>query len=796
MADRLILDGTGGARTVAAGNDFDITGTAAEETIVVQDGGIASFASGTGDRIDVQGNLADFTVSSSGNQLILTDAEGSSITVNLNAETTIGFSDGSTTAQVAAGDDGPAVQLGGQAADDTFDPANVTLDEADASPLPADGGGGGSTPPPTDGQTFTLTTGVDLQQDFTGGSGDDVFIADDSGDDVVGPADELFGEGGDDILRIFESGGTLPGTVDSIESLQLNLTPDNTDLDLSGLSDVTSVELVQDGGSNAYTIGDGQSVTIRNTTIENAANALELNYSTTPTSATVTLDGVTSAGTSAELEIDGDSLTSAAITSANNASTVDALNTGGSASLATLTIDGDAALEITDDLNDNIATVDASGNSGGVDVSVGNVDTTAGSGLSVTGSSADDDLNVGGGAATTLNDADASLTAEAGTGDDTVNVENLLNVVNADATFTISGGEGEDTLVVSATFANGIEASDVGDFEVIELAGAGGYDLEGFGFNSVVASVDLTANTLTVDEGVSVELTAGQADLTIDQVGAGSAGSLDDSLDLTLNPGADATQTKLTADNIETINLTSTSSADDPSTVTNTITDFEADGLGTLNISGDSNLTFTNALTDPVDLVNAGDLSGDLNLDISGQTNAAAVTAGSGNDVLTSSGRSDVIDAGAGDDQINVDADAAGTTDTVTVSVTTGAGEDTVDHSVTQGLLRSTVDDFSFGNDELATDDGQLDGSGITNATQAASFVNDALGAGTAAAADIEFLQAGATGTPDTSAVFEFDGSTHVVGSTNQAFDSDGDVFITLQGVTGLEAGDVADLFA
>ena len=504
------------------------------------------------------------------------------------------------------------------------------------------------------------------------------------------------------------------------------------------------------------------------------------------------LDGVSSAGTAAEFELDGDSLTSATLTAENNDSTVDALNTGGSANLTTLTIDGDAALEITDALDDAISTVDASGNSGGVDVVVGNVDTTAGSGLSVTGSSAADTLDVSGGGATTLNTAGAILTVEAGEGDDTVNVGNLLGTVDTDATFTISGGDDEDTLVVTATFANEVEASDLADFETLELAGTGSYDLEGFGFNSVVVSNDLTANTLTIDDGVSVELTAGQADLTIDQVGAGAAGSLDDSLDLTLNPDGSATQTQLTADNIETINLTSTDQADDPSAETNTITNFDADGLGTLNISGDANLTFTNALTDPVDLVQAGGFSGDLTLDVSGQTNAASVTSGSGDDTLTGSGRSDVIDAGAGEDLVNVDADAAGATDTVTVNVTTGAGADEVDHSTTQGLLRSVIDDFSFGNDELGSDDDDFDGSGLSTDGDILTFVQTAVDAG-AVAADIEVLK---QGTLTDSAVFEFDGATHVVGSTNQDFDADGDVFISLQGVTGLETSDVPDLFA
>ena len=74
MADNVSLDGTPGTRTVAAGNDFNITGTSAAETIQVQRGGLASFGANQGDRVDVEGNLSDYTVSSGGTTLTLTDA--------------------------------------------------------------------------------------------------------------------------------------------------------------------------------------------------------------------------------------------------------------------------------------------------------------------------------------------------------------------------------------------------------------------------------------------------------------------------------------------------------------------------------------------------------------------------------------------------------------------------------------------------------------------------------------------------------------------------------------------------
>jgi Ca2+-binding RTX toxin-like protein len=199
MTNRLILDGSDQTVTVAEGNDFNIIGSSAAETIVVEDGATVQFASGTDDRVEVAGNLADFTVSSAGNTLILTDAEGSSLTIALNAETTIAFSDGSTTAVMDTSGELPEVQLGGQTADETFDDTLVDLNEEDQSTA-GDGGTTGEEGAPivangnfalsedaAEGDAVGTVTAVDPEGDaitafaITSGDDDGYFAIDNTG---------------------------------------------------------------------------------------------------------------------------------------------------------------------------------------------------------------------------------------------------------------------------------------------------------------------------------------------------------------------------------------------------------------------------------------------------------------------------------------------------------------------------------------------------------------------------------------------------------------------------------------
>ena len=186
MADRLTLDGTPGSRTIAADNDFNVIGAAAQETIRVADGGRAAFAAGPEDEVEIDGNLADFSVSSSGNVLQLTTQNGTRIDLGLPGEVLLKFNDGGTTANIEPGQSGLEVRLGGQRADEGFNAADVALDAAKRSDF-RDGAAGGdsNTRPPLDQAEVTQGTAgadnIDGDQDgatLNGGDGTDRFVFD------------------------------------------------------------------------------------------------------------------------------------------------------------------------------------------------------------------------------------------------------------------------------------------------------------------------------------------------------------------------------------------------------------------------------------------------------------------------------------------------------------------------------------------------------------------------------------------------------------------------------------------
>lgn len=273
------------------------------------------------------------------------------------------------------------------------------------------------------------------------------------------------------------------------------------------------------------------------------------------------------------------------------------------------------------------------------------------------------------------------------------------------ATIDASGHNGDLDIVTDDTTA--IDASDINGVDELTLTG------------------DYNATISNLEDGAAVEVTADTTSVTIDQRGADVAGSLNDTLDVTLNPGADATQTVLTIDDVETVNLTSTTSADDPTTVTNTITDFAADALGTLNISGDAAVTFTNALTDQVDVIDANGLSAAVSGSVlDNNTAAVAFTGGTGDDTFTGSTFDDALTGGEGDDTLTGDQGAD--------LYTLGAGSDDVvigaaDESGVANNARDLITDFALNEDEI-----DLSASGGTHtAVSVETAINDPVAAAT-----------------------------------------------------------------
>jgi len=608
-------------------------------------------------------------------------------------------------------------------------------------------------------QTFTLTTGVNR---FNGGAGNDTFDGDDSGTSAVATfADVLNGGAGTDTLTISASKGALPQTT-AIETIAVYATPDNTNLDFSTTnnSGVTTVQISNDGGSNAYTIGAAQSVVIENTVIDNSGTDIELNYGLTATASNVTLNKVTSAGTSSQLEVDGDNITALNITTAGTASTVTTLLTSGSAKLVTLNVAGDKALTVTNAIDAAIATVNASTMTGSLSLTLGDVaETTVGAATAV-------DLIVTGGAGndtfvTTGVTDTVEVSVNGGAGNDTVRIGGELDSIYD----VLDGGDGVDKLQL--TVATNVTSSAIGakatNFEVVEgyarttedgdtatslivaqdvsLLGSSITSVgvstwtrtqtttnqdsndetytDGVTFTNLSAGTNLSlagmsvtdAATAAADDGVVVNFTA-TADLALDTatdaitVSLGSVTSTASTAAATKTGTDTSTAFNVTLDlaDYETITIESIGAA-------NTVAALTSADAKTLVINATKAFTLTDLATgtSEVKTINASGSTADV---VVGATdnNLMTITGGSGNDTFTGGTAANNMDGGAGNDSLT--GGAANDTllggagdDTLTAaagndSINGGDGNDTI--VMATNLAAGDVVDGGAGNDTMS----------------------------------------------------------------------------------------------
>jgi S-layer protein len=283
---------------------YNIFGTSAgKETVTIAAAATvtldASFNAG-GDTVTLAGNAADYTAVRSGSSLILTHTSGGVVTIPVGTTaSTVAFADASRS--LVFNTTSSAVELGSQA---------VTSTAAAVS-----AGTGGSAA----GQTFTLTSGVDT---VAGTAGDDTINA--SAASRLGAFDNLSGGAGTDTLQfvVLADGDTTTddsfalngsATFASVESLVLSHTSDKAGdtiaLDTSNYSslksvsvahiglDVTSVTVTGDGNLTAVNINGGSGDDITAVSVSDAGDDGTATVATGDTLSSVTLAGVTGAGT-------------------------------------------------------------------------------------------------------------------------------------------------------------------------------------------------------------------------------------------------------------------------------------------------------------------------------------------------------------------------------------------------------------------------------------------------------------------------------------------------------------------
>jgi hypothetical protein len=562
-------------------------------------------------------------------------------------------------------------------------------------------------------QNRTLTTGVDSGDAYTGTAADDRFFGTDT---TVNLGDSIVGGAGTDTLAITSAAATAFPVVKTvgIETYEIQALVTGASLGLNNsTTDVTAINFVDSldaAGAAAFTVSNLALST--GIGISNSGTQVTAVYNTTATS---TSDAVTltlnKSSANAALVTDG-GVDKVNIVSNGASNTLASIGDAGDTDLTSFAVTGAGNLTVTAALEAQVSSFDASAATGKISVkttnnaapntTVSSVDVTD---ITIKGGSAADVINV------SANAADNEVSVNAGGGDDTVTI--LAGAAYSAATSTnagdsIVGGDGQDTLVVAGNLSATDLSKAISGFEVIKFtADASGTDMSvnklgvsnfivsGIGVDAVLTG--LAANSqVTVTDGID---TADEASLTA-TIGTDTTADV-------INVSLESSSAEVTAVTYETVNLNSTKSATDASTVTNTAVLISATSATALNISGTQGLTITTAalkasaavtstssgavtstFTTALKSYTGGDAKDDVTLAAGGLTAAGTFNGGAGTtDILrvtatdaqdlgvinVSNFESLALTAGA-TASTTVTADLRNVTDVATLSLVAGAG--------------------------------------------------------------------------------------------------------------------------
>ena len=311
------------------------------------------------------------------------------------------------------------------------------------------------------------------------------------------------------------------------------------------------------------------------------------------------------------------------------------------------------------------------------------------------------------------NSTAATKALDLGAGNDTL----VFAGTTLPTTETFKGGADNDTVSLttaqaanSALSANALFAAKLDSFERLLISDAAGnttVDLANLGFTNYVTATGSTG-TLTLDklatEGTVIVTAANTTGLTVNVKDAGT--NLTDVLNLTLSKTTTLAAGTLTANGVETVNLTVTDSntTDNGGAIAVHTLTFTDDKATTLDIGGNAGLTLTlGATTVKLATVDGGDMTGALTASANGEV-AMTIKGGSGADVLAASigatAEADTINGGGGNDTLVAGANGA--------QLIGGAGNDLFilgNAAGTAGTKAantySTITDFGVGDDAL-----------------------------------------------------------------------------------------------
>lgn len=483
------------------------------------------------------------------------------------------------------------------------------------------------------------TTNLHAYNTLDGGEGNDTLILDgkDLGGATIRNIENLVVNGGIDAdydMSLFATSFTLNGGMAQLTNVagQKLVTDNATSLDVAMAAGQTSVDLtILNRAPGADVTLQGDSLSSVKLAVDEGVNGLDLKTAGADTK--VTDLAITATVSEAENDV-----------AEVNAEDLD--------ELANVTVAGDGAVELAVANGDKLKAVNAAENTGGVTVDLSGADNAA-----FTGGAGADKLTVEG----------SKVAHTLGAGDDTVVVSDATFADLAKG-FSVDGGEGTDTLQMSATLAKDFKTADVAtNFEILKLAGGTGtVNMDNFGDIDHVAVGALngavTLNNMGNGGLLEYVATPGQQ-VTVNVKGAGDTDSTNDVLNVTISDDNVVDANTLTVANVETINITAddTDLGEDDAPVQHSMT-LTAAAATTVNISGDAELSLTLTDSDKITKIDASGNTGGLTVDLTSITNEAnafvTLTGSSADDTITM-GIGNVITGGEGKDAFTATAAGA-----------------------------------------------------------------------------------------------------------------------------------------
>lgn len=532
------------------------------------------------------------------------------------------------------------------------------------------------------GSTFALTTGVDT---LTGTSGDDTFVADNTGTNATSSvADTVNGGDGTDALSIYSKGtaSAIP-QMTSIETV--NLYDQNVAFDISSVSGVETVNIHRGEGDDTITVGAGVAVGLVDVVVgtggDNAAQTIA--YKATDTSATLNLNNVTAKGTDVneDVAITGAALTSLTVNASGTKSTFDALDVAAvktvtlnaavdftapietTATGGTLTVTGAGKVNL-GALDDGFTTVTAATATGSLTAAIGTA-----ADMVLTGSKGNDVItaNTTDAIATT-----AKLAVDAGDGTDVLVITETADVdTAADAARytnfeTIRSADSVDMSLVSGITALQITGGTAESYTKMTAVQAGNITFTG---NNTTSTTFALANSAGTSDAISINLASTTATTNVDVIGIAVAGI--ETVNISATTGTNGTESDFgflanSADNVSKINITG--SADVKlNQVANTF-DTVAVAIDASGLTGTADFELSGGV-----LFAGSSVKGSANDDTIAlsTTTGTTYTTGAGKDSLTGTAAT-LVATGSDDNMINAgdDIDTLTVTDAADVTLT------------------------------------------------------------------------------------------------------------------------------